>query len=173
MGYRERDPRRRRAYEHWRERARRRGKTLVYVDESGFEPTASRRHAYAAKGQRVQGLVSGHKRPRTSLLAARMGLRLECPLLFNGTCNTVVFNTWLEQQLCPLLTPQHVVVLDNAAFHKSAKTRELIKARGARVLFLPPYSPDLNPIERDFATLKKRREYQPQQTLDDLIKNYR
>lgn len=119
MGYRERDPRKRRAYEHWRERARRRGKTLVYVDESGFEPTASRRHAYAAKGQRVQGLVSGHKRPRTSLLAARIGPRLEAPLLFDGTCNTVVFNTGLAQYLCPLLTPQHVVILDNAASTKA------------------------------------------------------
>lgn len=61
-------------------------------------------------------------------------------------CNTEVFNAWLAQQLCPLLTDQPVVVLDKATFHKSAKTRELITDRGARLLFLPPYSPDLNPI---------------------------
>lgn len=69
-----------------------------------------------------------------------------------------MFNTWRAQQLGPLLTAQHVVVPDNAAFHKSAKTRALITAQGARLLFLPPYSPDLNPIERDFATLKKHRD---------------
>ncbi|HHW76190.1 MAG TPA: IS630 family transposase, partial [Xanthomonadaceae bacterium] len=147
--YRERDPRKRRAYGHWRDRAQRRGKILVYADESGFEPGADRRHAYGPRGARVQGLVSGHKRPRTSLLAARIGSRLEAPLLFDGTCNTAVFDAWLARQLCPLLTPEHVVILDNAAFHKSAKTRELITAQGARLLFLPPYSPDLNPVERD------------------------
>lgn len=65
-----------------------------------------------------------------------------------------MFNAWLARQLGPLLTAQHVVILDNAAFPKSAKTRELITAQGARLLFLPPYSPDLNPIERDFAVLK-------------------
>ena len=103
----------------------------------------------------------------------RPGPRLECPLLFEGTCNTEVFKTWLSQQLCPPLTERQVIVLDNAAFHKSAKTRELITDRGARLLFLPPYSPDLNPIQRDFATLKKRRQYHPLQSLDDLIRNYR
>lgn len=143
------------------------------MDESGFEPTVSRRHGYAPRGQRICGLVSDHKRPRTSLLAARIGPRLECPPRFDGTCNTAVFNTWLTRQLGPLLTARHVVVPDNAAFHKSPKTRELIADQGARLLFLPPYSPDLNPIERDFAALKKRREYQPDQSLDDLIKNYR
>ena len=65
------------------------------------------------------------------------------------------------------------MIPDNAAFHKGAKTRELITAQGARLLFLPTYSPDLNPIERDFATSKKRREYQADQSWDDLIKNYR
>ncbi len=72
-----------------------------------------------------------------------------------------------------ILTPQHSVVLGNAAFRKSTKTRELSKARGARLRFLPSCSSDRNPVEQDFATLKKRREYQPDQTLDDLIKYYR
>lgn len=120
----------------------------------------------------MDGLVSGHRRPRTSLIAARMDGRLKEPLLFEGTCDTVVFNAWLKTRLCPRLTAQHLVIMDNAAFHKSPETAELIKATGATLLFLPPYSPDFNPIEQDFAALKKRREYQDQATLDDIVKAY-
>ena len=162
----------RKAYLRLRERYRRRGKEFGYLDESGFEPFVTRRYAYAPKGQRVYGLISGHKRPRTSLLAACIGRTFEAPLLLEGTCNADVFNTWLEDHLCPLWNDNHVVVMDNVPFHKSAKTKELIHAKGATLLFLPPYSPDLNPIENDFANLKRAREYNEHQTLDDIIKSY-
>lgn len=134
--------------------------------------STARRSGYAPKGHRVDGLVSGHQRPRTSLIAAHMDGRLREPLLFEGTCDTVVFNAWLKTRLCPRLTVQHLVIMDNAAFHKSPETAELIKATGATLLFLPPYSPDFNPIEHDFAALKKRREYQDHATLDDIVKAY-
>lgn len=173
LGYQERDPVNRKAYLRLRERYRRRGKEFVDIDESGFEPTVTRRYAYARKGQRVYGQRSGHKRPRTSLLAARIDQTIVAPLLFEGTCNTPLFNAWLEHALCPLLTATQVVVMDNVPFHKSAKTTELITRTGASVLFLPPYSPDLNPIEHDFAALKKRREYQAPATLDLLIQTYK
>jgi putative transposase len=173
LGYQEREPRKRKAYLRLRERYRRRGKALVYVDESGCAPTATRSYAYAAKGQRVYGLCSGQQRPRTSLIAARMGQTVIAPLLFDGTCNTALFNAWLEKELCPLLNDSHAVVMDHVPFHKSAKTRTLITDTGAALLFLPPYSPDLNPIEHDFATLKKLREYNDHIPLDDLIKLYK
>lgn len=121
------------------------------------------------KGPHVDGLVSGQRRPRTSLVATRIEGRLEEPLLFEGTCDTEVFNTWLKIRLCPRLTVQHLVIMDNAAFHTSAK---LIEVTGATLLFLPPYSPDFNPIEQDFAALKKRREYQDQTTLEEIVKAY-
>ena len=82
LGYREREPRQRKAYLRLRERYRRRGKEFVYVDESGFAPTAPRRYAYAPKGQRVYGLCPGQRRPRTSLIAARIGKTFTAPLLF-------------------------------------------------------------------------------------------
>ncbi len=151
----------------------RRGKEFVYIDESGFEPTVTRRYAYAQKGTRVYGLTSGHRRPRTSLLAARIGKRWAAPILFEGSCDTAVFNWWLETQLCPLLNDTQVVVMDNAPFHKSPKTQELIEGTGATLLFLPPYSPDLNPIEHDFATLKRLREYNAHVTLDTIIGAYK
>ena len=170
LGYRERDPQKRRAYLCQHERYRRRGKEFVYVDESGFAPVVTRRYAYAPKGQRVYGLTSGQRRPRTSLITARMGQTLQAPLLFEGSCTTALFNAWLAQELCPRLHHNHVVVMDNAAFHKSALTSALISRTGATLLFLPPYSPDLNPIEHDFATLKRQREYQEQDSLDTLVK---
>lgn len=173
LGYKERDEHKRQAYLRQRERYLRRGKELVYVDESGFAPTVTRRYAYAPKGQRVYGLQSGQRRPRTSLIAARVGPTLQAPFLFEGSCTTALFNAWLAQELCPQLYAKHVVVMDNAAFHKSALTQALITGTGATLLFLPPYSPDFNPIEHDFATLKRQREYREQDSLDILVKTYR
>lgn len=172
LGYKERAPQKREAYLRLRERYRRRHKEFVYLDESGFEPSVTRRYAYAPKGQRVSGLRSGHRRSRTALIAARIGNAFEAPFLFEGTCDTPVFNTWLEKALCPLLNDQHVVIMDNVPFHKSAKTTALINGTGATLLFLPPYSPDLNPIEHDFATIKKLREYHEHDTLDHILKTY-
>lgn len=172
-GYQERNPLQRKRFLRLRERFLRRGKTLVYLDESGFAPTVTRRYAYAAKGQRVYGLVAGRRRPRTSLIAARFGKHFEQPFLFEGSCTAEVFNRWLGSQLCPQLSDEHVVVMDNAPFHKSNTTADLIHRTGATLLFLPPYSPDLNPIEHDFAALKKNREYHPTASIDEIIKAYK
>ncbi|NGZ08538.1 MAG: IS630 family transposase [Nitrospira sp. LK70] len=172
MGYKERDPQQRRWFLRLRERFFRRSKQPVHIDECGFAPPTARRYGYAPKGRRVAGLVSGHRRPRTSLIAARMDGRLEEPLLFEGTCDTMVFNAWLKTRLCPRLNDQHLVIMDNAAFHKSPETAQLIKDTRATLLFLSPYSPDLNPIEHDFAALKKHREYQEHVAIDDIVKAY-
>lgn len=102
-GYRERDGRRRRDYLRLRERYRRRGQQFVYIDESGFERETTRRYGRAPRGQQVHGLRTGRTRPRTSLMAARFeGGDFAAPWLFEGTCNTDIFNGWLESQLCPL-----------------------------------------------------------------------
>lgn len=145
------------------------GKQFVYVDESGFAPTAERQFGYAPKGKRVYGLRSGHKRPRQSLIAATCNGFVMAPMLFDGSCNATVFNAWLETQLVQQLTPSHVVVMDNATFHKSLKTKELIEATGATLLFLPPYSPDLNPIEKLFANIKRTRTYDHKQSIEQAI----
>lgn len=120
----------------------------------------------------MYGLRSGQRHPRTSLIAARVGQTLQVPLLFEGTCTTSLFNAWLAQALCPQWHGNHVVVMDNAPFHKSALTQALLHATGATLLFLPPYSPDFNPIEHDFATLKRHREYREQESLDIFVKTY-
>ncbi|TKB89945.1 MAG: hypothetical protein E8D40_14845 [Nitrospira sp.] len=101
LGYSERAPLRHKQFLRLRERFVRRGKHPVYIDECGFVSSTARRYGYAPKGQRVDGLVSGHRRPRTSLLAARIDGRLVEPCLFEGTCDTGVFNAWLKMSVVP------------------------------------------------------------------------
>ena len=76
-------------------------------------------------------------------------------MVFNGSCNTQLFESWVEQFLIKELTPNKVVIMDNASFHKSQRTRELIESVGCKLIFLPPYSPDLNPIEKFWANMKR------------------
>ncbi len=150
-------------------RYREEGRTFIYVDESGFSPSTQREYGWALRGVKVYGLRSGNHRPRTSLIAGLMNKQLVAPLLFEGTCNTNIFNTWLQHELAPMLNENVVVVIDNAAFHKSSATREIIAATGAKLLFLPPYSPDLMPIEKTFGTLKKHRSYNHHLTIAEII----
>lgn len=144
----------------------------MYVDESGFAPTTERQHGWAPRGEKVYGLRSGDRRPRTSLIAALIEKKLAAPMLFDGTCNTAIFNQWLEEMLCPLLGEMDVVVMDNAAFHKSQRTVEIIAATGATLLFLPPYSPDIMPIEKTFGTIKQCRRLLPNHSIEQAINMY-
>jgi transposase len=93
---------------------------------------------------------------RESFIAAQRGAQILSPFCYRGTCNTDLFNLWLRDFLIPELKPGQVVIMDNAAFHKSQETKRLIEEAGCRIFFLPPYSPDLNPIEQFWANLKKK-----------------
>ena len=145
-------------------------KNLVYVDETGFAPSCYRPHAWAVRGQKVYGERSGNRRPRTSLIAARWGRRMLAPILFSGTATGEWFNQWLQDHLFKELPPDATLIMDNAAFHKKPETKAIIEQAHFNLLYLPPYSPDFNPIENDFATIKKRRQSAPPETaLDDII----
>ena len=76
-------------------------------------------------------------------------------MVFNGSCNTELFEAWIEQFLIKELKPGQVVIMDNTSFHKSKKTKSLIESVGCKLVFLPPYSPDLNPIEKFWANMKQ------------------
>ena len=142
--------------------------SMVYLDESGFNSGVYRPHGWGAKGQRVYGGgCSGKRLSRTSLLLAQCGLKRFSPLLFSGTCTTTLFNRWLEKSLLLALRSGRTVVLDNAAIHKNKETEQLIGKAGCELLFLPPYSPDFNPVEKTFRTLKKRRQFMPNNTTLD------
>lgn len=141
---------------------------LVYIDESGLEENGSyRAYGRAPQAETVLGEVSGKRSPRISLIAAFTNRQLTAPFRFEGYTNTEVFQTWVKHCLVPTLHPGQMVIMDNARFHKSVKTRELIAAAHCHVRFLPPYSPDFNPIEPVWALVKARirRDRLPQQSL--------
>ena len=130
---------------------------IVYLDESGFERTSHRTHGWGPRGKKVYGERSGNKRPRTSLISAKRGNNLLAPILFEGNTDATLFNYWLKNHLFEELGSSSTIIMDNATFHKTALTRQLIEEAGHTILFLPPYSPDFNPIEKDFAIMKRRR----------------
>lgn len=127
---------------------------LVFVDETWAKTNMTRTHGRAPRGQRLIGRVPhGHWKTMTFLAALRSD-RIEAPCVVDGPINGVIFLGWVRQFLVPTLKPGDVVVLDNLGSHKGAAVRRAIRAAGAHLLFLPPYSPDLNPIEMMFAKLK-------------------
>lgn len=111
-------------------------------------------------GDRKRGRERNGKRgTRTSLIAGKRGKKLLAPVLFQGSTNTLWFNQWLKEHLLPELNANSTVILDNAAFHRKEDVFQIVEQAGHKVLFLPPYSPDFNRIEQDFAVIKKRRIY--------------
>nr|WP_161499055.1 IS630 family transposase [Legionella pneumophila] len=129
---------------------------LVFIDESGIDKFVSREYAWSKKGHKVIGEVSGKRFARESFIAGLIGNQTIAPLCYNGTCDTILFNFWLEHYLLPVLQPGHILIMDNATFHKSEKTKQLIEQAQCKLIFLPPYSPDLNPIEKFWANLKNK-----------------
>jgi transposase len=109
---------------------------------------------WALRGQRLSARAPyGHWKTMTFLAALRCD-RIDAPCVFDGPINGVSFTAYVEQFLVPTLRPGDVVIFDNLGSHKGKTVRRAIRAVGARLLFLPPYSPDLNPIEQVFAKLK-------------------
>jgi transposase len=128
---------------------------LVYIDESGIEMTICKDKGWSAKGSPILAKKSGKYYERTNIIAGLVNNKSIAPMVFNGSCNTKLFETWVEKFLIKELKPNQFVVMDNASFHKSQKTKELIESVGCKVIFLPPYSPDLNPIEKFWANMKR------------------
>jgi transposase len=127
---------------------------LVFLDETWATTNMARRYGRAPRGERVIASVP-HGHWKTSTFVA--GLRYDgitAPLVIDGAMNGTVFLAYVEQFLAPTLAPGDIVIMDNLSSHKVAGVREAIEACGASLVYLPPYSPDLNPIEQAFAKLK-------------------
>src|SRR5688572_15761920 len=124
---------------------------LVFLDETAATTTLTRTHGRCPRGQRLNHPVP-HGHWKTSTLVAGLSLDgITAPYVLDGALSGIVFRHYVEQVLVPTLTAGDIVVMDNVATHKVVGLREAIEARGATLLYLPPYSPDLNPIEKAFA----------------------
>ena len=127
---------------------------LVFVDETGTTTKMTRLRGRCLRGQRLRSKAPfGHWMTQTFVAGLRCG-GLTAPFVVNAPMNRRIFETYVEKELAPTLAKGDIVILDNLAAHKSKAAERVIRARGAWILFLPPYSPDLNPIEKAFAKLK-------------------
>lgn len=120
---------------------------VVFIDESGFAHDMPRTHGYAVKGQRCYGKHDWGAKGRTNVIGALLGGVLLTVSLFQTTVNTAIFNGWVMQDLLPKLPEKSIIVMDNATFHKGQDMMKALDKAGHTLLYLPPYSPDLNPIE--------------------------
>lgn len=129
------------------------------------------RYGRGPKGQRVEGVAPHGHWKTTTFIAALRHDRIIAPCVFDGPINGTAFKAWIEQALAPTLKKDDVVILDNLSSHKVAGVKEAIEARGARLVYLPPYSPDLNPIEQVFAKLKHHLRKAAARTVENLHDN--
>ncbi len=127
---------------------------LVFVDECGTHTSLAPVYGWARKGERLSKKVPRNRGKNTTLLASITYGGMGRCLAVEGATTKAVFEAYLERVLGPTLSPGQVVVMDNLAAHKGQRVRELIEGRGCELLYLPPYSPDLNPIEEAFAKVK-------------------
>lgn len=115
----------------------------------------TREYGWSERGKPITGMVSGRKYKRVGIVAAQLGKSIIEPLQYSGTMDSALFEAWFETRLLPALPTNTFVVMDNASFHRKSKLLPLAAQAGISLIFLPPYSPNLNPIERFWAWLKR------------------
>jgi transposase len=147
---------------------RRKAHRLVFIDETGTTTKMTRLRGRCPRGKRLKAKAPfGHWKTQTFIAGLRWD-GLIAPFVIDQPMNRLIFEAYVQTQLAPTLGKGDVVILDNLAAHKSPIAQAAIKARGAWMLFLPPYSPDLNPIEMAFSKLKAHLRKQAVRTIDDL-----
>lgn len=122
----------------------------------GIDTFVYREYAYSKRGIKVEGRISGKKHKRVGLVAAKLSNKIISPLQYEGGMDSVLFEFWFEFYLIPLLPPNSTTILDNASFHSKKRLPSIAENYGHKVIFLPPYSPELNSIENFWAWLKSK-----------------
>ena len=141
---------------------------LIFIYETWASTNMARRYGRAPRGQRLRMSVPhGHWKTTTFVGALRLA-GMTAPMVLDGPINGLAFQAYVDQVLVPELKPGDVVVMDNLGSHKGASVRSSIEAAGARLLYLPPYSPDFNPIENAFAKLKALLRKAAERTVEGL-----
>ena len=141
---------------------------LVFVDETWASTSMTRCYGRAPKGQRCIGSAPLGNWKTTTFVGALRHDRLTAPMVADEPIDGEMFLAWIQQFLCPTLQPADIVILDNLSSHKVAGVRQAIEAAGATLLYLPPYSPDLNPIEKLFSKLKALLRKAAKRSVDEL-----
>ena len=129
---------------------------LVYVDECGINQYLYREYGYSLRGNKVVSKISGKKFKQTNIVAAICQNEWVAPMAYSYTTDGTLFEFWFENYLLNEVEAGSVIILDNATFHKKSVLPEIAKKKQCQVIFLPPYSPYLNPIEKKWAWLKKK-----------------
>ena len=157
--------------ERWRRhQARLDPRRLVFIDETWAKTNMTRTHGRCPRGQRLVAKVPhGHWKTLTFLAALRCD-RIDAPFVLDGPINGEWFRAYVEQLLVPTLQPGDVVIMDNLGSHKGKAVRQAIRKAGAHLIFLPPYSPDLNPIEQAFSKLKTLLRKENARTIEQVEK---
>ncbi len=127
---------------------------MIFIDETWAKTNMARRYGRAPRGERLVAAVPHGHWMTSTFIAGLCDDRLLAPAVFDGAINGELFLAYVEQVLAPTLRPGDTVIMDNLGSHKVAGVRQAIEAAGAKLLFLPPYSPDFNPIEMVFSKLK-------------------
>lgn len=134
--------------------------SLIYLDESGFDLAMKKEHGWKTRGQRLYDNKKGQRKylKRITVISAYSNKtkKLIAPFYFEGNTNSEMFNLWVKEILLPELEPNQTIIMDNAAFHKHQDTRKLIESKNCNLLYLPPYSPDFNPIEQKWSHVKNQ-----------------
>jgi transposase len=142
---------------------------LVFLDETSVKTNLTRLRGRAPVGERLHGTVPFGKWRTQTFIAGLTRDQLIAPWVIDGAINQAAFETYVETQLAPMLSPGTIVILDNLSVHRSPRAADALKQRQSWFLFLPPYSPDLNPIEQAFSKLKAHLRRIGARTYDDLI----
>jgi transposase len=143
---------------------------LVFIDETCTSTDMVRQHGRSSRGERLIGYApEGHRKTITFVAGLRQS-EMTAPGVIDGAMNGPMFVGYVEQVLVPTLKRGDIVVMDNLSVHKVSGVREAIEAAGAHVLYLPPYSPDLNPIEMAFSKLKALLRKAAERTIPGLIR---
>jgi transposase len=144
-----------------------------FLDEAGSNLAMTRLYGRSERRARVIETVPQNYGENITMLASLSAAGITAPMTINGAVDGIVFKVYIEQVLCPTLTQGDVVVMDNLPAHKVAGIKELIEARGAKLIYLPPYSPDLNPIEKCWSKIKTHLRKAKARTREELEKALR
>ena len=141
---------------------------LIFIDETWASTKMARRYGRCARGERLRvGVPHGHWKTTTFVAGLRIN-GIAAPFVLDGPINRIAFETYVEKVLVPELQAGDIVIMDNLSSHKGPRVREMIEGKGASLCFLPPYSPDFNPIENAFAKFKALLRRAAERTVEGL-----